>query len=52
MKKAKYMDVKPPRHTVSQRPRVAHGLLSIGEFPVVVIVYPDHIEQMKTKGRQ
>ncbi len=26
-------------------------LLSIGEFPVVVVVYPDHIEQMKTKGQ-
>lgn len=26
-------------------------LLSLGEFPVVVVVYPDHIEQMKAKGQ-
>jgi iron(III) transport system substrate-binding protein len=26
-------------------------LLSVGEFPVVVVVYPDHIEQMKAKGQ-
>jgi len=26
-------------------------LLSIGEFPAAVVVYPDHIEQMKAKGQ-
>jgi len=26
-------------------------LMSVGEFPVVVVVYPDHIEQMKAKGQ-
>ena len=26
-------------------------LLSVGEFPVVVVVYPDHIEKMKGKGQ-
>ena len=26
-------------------------LMSIGEFPVVVVVYPDQIEQMKAKGQ-
>ena len=26
-------------------------LLSIGEFPVSVVVYPDHIEMMKAKGQ-
>jgi iron(III) transport system substrate-binding protein len=26
-------------------------LLSVGEFPVVVVVYPDHIEMMKSKGQ-
>lgn len=26
-------------------------LLSVGEFPAVVVVYPDHIEQMKAKGQ-
>jgi iron(III) transport system substrate-binding protein len=26
-------------------------LLSIGEFPVTVVVYPDHIEMMKAKGQ-
>ena len=26
-------------------------LLSIGEFPVTVVVYPDHIEVMKAKGQ-
>lgn len=26
-------------------------LLSVGEFPVVVVVYPDHMEQMKAKGQ-
>src|SRR5215470_109951 len=33
-----------------------HGLLSdlmsVGEFPIVVVVYPDQIEQMKAKGQQ
>ena len=32
-----------------------HGLLSdlmMGEFPIVVVVYPDQIEQMKAKGQQ
>lgn len=26
-------------------------LMSAGEFPVAVVVYPDHIEQMKAKGQ-
>ncbi|HEX9445152.1 MAG TPA: extracellular solute-binding protein [Candidatus Binatia bacterium] len=26
-------------------------LMSVGEFPVVVVVYPDHVEQMKAKGQ-
>jgi iron(III) transport system substrate-binding protein len=26
-------------------------LMSVGEFPVAVVVYPDHIEQMKAKGQ-
>jgi len=26
-------------------------LLSIGEFPAAVVIYPDHIEQMKAKGQ-
>ena len=26
-------------------------LMSVGEFPVVVVVYPDQIEQMKAKGQ-
>jgi iron(III) transport system substrate-binding protein len=26
-------------------------LLSVGEFPVTVVVYPDHIEMMKAKGQ-
>jgi ABC-type Fe3+ transport system substrate-binding protein len=25
--------------------------LSVGEFPVTVVVYPDHIEMMKAKGQ-
>ena len=33
-----------------------HGLfsdlMSVGEFPIVVVVYPDQIEQMKAKGQQ
>ena len=33
-----------------------HGLLSdlmsVGEFPIIVVVYPDRIEQMKAKGQQ
>jgi iron(III) transport system substrate-binding protein len=32
-----------------------HGLLSdlmsVGEFPIIVVVYPDRIEQMKVKGQ-
>jgi iron(III) transport system substrate-binding protein len=32
-----------------------HGLLadlmSVGEFPIIVVVYPDRIEQMKAKGQ-
>jgi iron(III) transport system substrate-binding protein len=27
-------------------------LVSVGEIPVAVVVYPDHIEQMKAKGQQ
>jgi iron(III) transport system substrate-binding protein len=26
-------------------------LMSVGEMPVVVVVYPDHVEQMKAKGQ-
>ncbi len=26
-------------------------LMSVGEFPAAVVVYPDHIEQMKNKGQ-
>jgi iron(III) transport system substrate-binding protein len=26
-------------------------LLSVGEFPVTVVVYPDHVEMMKAKGQ-
>ena len=26
-------------------------LMSVGEFPAAVVVYPDHIEQMKSKGQ-